>query len=69
MKLYTVQLTMIELRALRDAADRMRDDFEDYHSYMGPKRVQKFGGKSLKTKNARSVSPLGFCYAFYNANS
>lgn len=29
---------------------------------------KKLGGKSLKTKNARSVSPLGFCYAFYEAN-
>lgn len=29
---------------------------------------KKFGGKSLKTKNARSVTPLGFCYAFYEAN-
>jgi hypothetical protein len=27
-----------------------------------------FGGKSLKTKNARSVSPLGYCYAFFEAN-
>lgn len=29
---------------------------------------RKLGGKSLKTKNARSVTPLGFAYAFYNAN-
>lgn len=28
-----------------------------------------YGGKSLKTKNARSVTPLGFCYAFYEANN
>lgn len=26
------------------------------------------GGKSLATKNARSVTPLGFSYAFYAAN-
>jgi hypothetical protein len=26
------------------------------------------GGKSLKTKNLRSITPLGFAYAFYNAN-
>lgn len=26
------------------------------------------GGKSLATKNARSVTPLGFSYAFYYAN-
>lgn len=30
---------------------------------------KKFGGKSLKTKNARSVTPLGFAYAFYEANN
>lgn len=29
---------------------------------------RNLGGKSLKTKNLRSVSPLGFCYAFYEAN-
>lgn len=29
---------------------------------------KKLGGKSLATKNARSRSPLGFCYAFYEAN-
>ena len=28
----------------------------------------EFGGKSIKTKNARSITPLGFSYAFYNAN-
>lgn len=28
----------------------------------------KLGGKSLKTKNQRSVTPLGFAYAFYAAN-
>jgi len=27
-----------------------------------------FGGNSLKTKNARSITPLGFAYAFYEAN-
>lgn len=30
---------------------------------------RNLGGKSLKTKNARSVTPLGFCYAFKQANS
>jgi hypothetical protein len=45
---------------------------------MVPKRLEpiskenpgwkKYGGKSLKTKNARSVTPLGFAYAFYEAN-
>lgn len=29
---------------------------------------KNLGGKSLKTKNARSISPLGYCYAFYEAN-
>lgn len=29
---------------------------------------KKYGGKSLKTKNARSITPLGFAYAFYDAN-
>lgn len=28
-----------------------------------------FGGKSLKTKNARSITPLGFAFAFYYANN
>jgi len=28
----------------------------------------KFGGKSEKTKQARSITPLGFAYAFYEAN-
>lgn len=30
---------------------------------------KKLGGKSLKTKNARSITPLGFAYAFYEANN
>lgn len=30
---------------------------------------KNFGGKSLKTKNARSESPLGLCNAFAEANS
>lgn len=29
---------------------------------------KKYGGKSLKTKNARSVTPLGFAYGFYVTN-
>lgn len=29
---------------------------------------KNYGGKSLKTKNARSITPLGFAYAFYEAN-
>lgn len=29
---------------------------------------RKYGGNSLSTKNARSVTPLGFAYAFYEAN-
>lgn len=28
----------------------------------------KYGGKSLAVKNARSVTPLGFAYAFYQFN-
>jgi len=35
---------------------------KEYHGW------KKLGGKSLKTKNARSVTPLGFAYAFYFAN-
>ena len=27
-----------------------------------------YGGSSLKTKNARSITPLGFAYAFYDSN-
>lgn len=30
---------------------------------------KKLGGKSLKTKNARSITPLGFAYAFYDSNN
>ena len=30
---------------------------------------KKLGGKSQKTKNERSKTPLGFAYAFYNANN
>ena len=29
---------------------------------------KKLGGKSEKTKELRSITPLGFSYAFYNAN-
>lgn len=29
---------------------------------------KQLGGKSLKTKNLRSITPLGFAYAFYHAN-
>jgi hypothetical protein len=29
---------------------------------------KKYGGKSLKTKNERSITPLGFAYAFYESN-
>jgi hypothetical protein len=29
---------------------------------------RKLGGKSLKTKNLRSITPMGFAYAFYHAN-
>ena len=45
---------------------------------MMPKRLEplqkenpgwrKYGGKSLKTKNKRSITPLGFAYAFYEFN-
>lgn len=30
---------------------------------------KKYGGKSQKTKNARSITPLGFAYAFYQSNN
>lgn len=30
--------------------------------------TQRYGGKSEETKEARSVTPLGFAYAFYEAN-
>lgn len=29
---------------------------------------KKLGGSALSTKNARSITPMGFAYAFYNAN-
>jgi len=35
----------------------------------GSKMHVKFGGKSLKTKNARSATPEGFSYAFFMANN
>lgn len=35
---------------------------KEYHGFT------KLGGKSLKTKNLRSITPLGFAYAFYHAN-
>lgn len=35
----------------------------------GSKMHQQFGGKSLATKNARSVTPEGFAYAFFMANN
>lgn len=36
--------------------------------YQGSKMHKKYGGKSEKTKAARSVTPMGFAYAFYEAN-
>jgi hypothetical protein len=35
----------------------------------GSKIHTKYGGKSLKTKNARSVTPEGFSYGFFMANN
>lgn len=35
----------------------------------GSKMHKKFGGKSLKTKNARSETPQGFAYGFFLANN
>jgi N12 class adenine-specific DNA methylase len=35
----------------------------------GSKIHTQYGGKSLKTKNARSVTPRGFSYAFFMANN
>lgn len=35
----------------------------------GSKMHKQYGGKSLKTKNARSVTPEGFAYAFFMANN
>jgi hypothetical protein len=35
----------------------------------GSKMHQKYGGKSLATKNARSETPEGFSYAFFDANN
>lgn len=34
----------------------------------GSKMHKKYGGKSEKTKSARSETPMGFAYAFYEAN-
>jgi hypothetical protein len=35
----------------------------------GQKYFKEFGGKSQKTKNERSKTPLGFAYAFYESNN
>jgi len=35
----------------------------------GSKMHRMYGGKSLATKNARSVTPEGFAYAFFQANN
>ncbi len=35
----------------------------------GSKMHTQYGGKSLKTKNARSVTPMGFAYGFFQANN
>ena len=32
-------------------------------------KTQRLGGKSEKTKELRSITPLGFAYAFYEANN
>jgi hypothetical protein len=37
------------------------------HSYGS--KTQEYGGKSEKTKELRSITPLGFAYAFYEANN
>jgi hypothetical protein len=34
----------------------------------GSKMHKNYGGKSEKTKNARSITPMGFARAFYEAN-
>ena len=36
---------------------------------MGSKMHSQYGGKSLATKNARSETPEGFAYAFFEANN
>ena len=35
----------------------------------GSKMHKLYGGKSLATKNARSVTPVGFAYSFFMANN
>lgn len=35
----------------------------------GSKMHRLYGGKSLATKNARSVTPIGFAYSFFMANN
>jgi hypothetical protein len=37
------------------------------HSYGS--KTQEYGGKSEKTKELRSITPLGFAYAFYEVNN
>lgn len=39
-KAYPIYLTKGEMRAILDAALQMSDDFQDYYSFMGPKRVK-----------------------------
>ena len=47
----------------------------DFSKYCEPVRessqgswIQKLGGKSERTKELRSVTPMGFAYAFFDAN-
>jgi hypothetical protein len=35
----------------------------------GSKMHSKYGGKSMATKNARSATPMGFAYSFFQANN
>ncbi|MBP0656778.1 hypothetical protein J8J20_23160, partial [Mycobacterium tuberculosis] len=39
------------------------------HPAEGSKMHTQYGGSSLATKNARSVTPAGFAYAFFMANN
>ena len=48
--------------------DLPRNDVEPLRVCSQGSWVQRLGGKSDKTKELRSMTPLGFAYAFYAAN-
>jgi hypothetical protein len=42
MKKYTLELTKLEIQALLETAGQMRDDIDDYYSFMAKKEKKDF---------------------------